>query len=135
MTKRNANRQRVFDSLPGTSAQIAAKLGLGNVTVWRWLCNLVKAEEAFIYRYANVENGGTKEAHYKAGKVPANFKPWKTKNKTDERKSREYRQRKRASGDWEDAKLKNRQKYYLQRSPKIDILTAHFYKGFSNDTP
>lgn len=129
------NRKIVFDALPGTAIMIAEKTGLSKSTAQRWLVDLAKAEEVHIYRYSYSANGGSPFEHYRAGKRKPGFVAYRPKVKPPVRRSKEYRKRLRDSGDYEDVKLKRKQQYYLQRNPNIDILTAHFYGGFSNDTP
>lgn len=124
------NRMRVLCALRSgdkSVAQLKQELHIGNTTAWRWLQELVDANEAHVRAMVNPETGGPKIAIYRAGPKPSNLKVRVQRIKTQSELSREYRKRLRESGEWEDRLAKMRGDYWTGRPIARDPLTAAFF--------
>lgn len=121
-TKR-AYRAVVLKALPGTQADIRARTGLSLGTVSRWVASLCDDGEAHVGDWYRTPKGGpfAEVIFPGAGKTP----PRPAVVGSGER-TRVYRKRMRASGEWEDVKARNRGAYHAARIPKPDPLAALF---------
>jgi hypothetical protein len=128
MAKKRDNRLKVLSALPGSIQEIRASTGLGLVTVWRWINDLVASEEAHLYRFTVHPHGGPLIAIYKAGPAPAGHKPKKPRLTTDLERVHRYRKKaRRPGGIWEDTLAKARAAYWLKKQPRRDPLTAALF--------
>ena len=126
MSKRKY-RDIVLCALPGSSADIRAKTGLGLATVSRWLSDLLNAGEIHLHHKEVSPHGGPLISVFHPGPAPAGFKPKIPKMLTDRERGARYRKKMRQNGDWEDVKAKRRATYHANKKPKRDPLTAAFF--------
>lgn len=126
MSKR-AYREVVLSALPGSSADVRAKTGLGLATVSRWLTDLRNSGEIHLHHKEVSPHGGPLISVFYPGPAPAGFKPKIPKILDDISRTRRYRRKARKSGAWEDIKAKRRAKYHASKKPKRDALTAAFF--------
>lgn len=92
----------VLDAMPGTTAEIAAKSGLGVTTVRRWVSRLLKANEVHVYaehRTIHEHSGGPIVASYDRGPDPGKLRRLKPFTRAES--SARYRKSARADGRWD----------------------------------
>ena len=123
MTRR-AYRERVLACLPATQAEIRDRTGLTLATVSRWIADIQAQDEAHIGGWFVYPHGGPVAAIWHPG--PGETAP-KPKLVTEVERTRAYRKRMRASGDWEDVKARRRAEYAARRpAARRDPLMALF---------
>lgn len=110
--------------MPGTIAAISESTGLAVPTVWRWVQDMAKSGEVHIGGWYCPPGGGPLAGVYHAGPGVTAKMP---RLSTTRERSRKYRRRMRASGDWEDVKARERSKYHAARPVRRDPLTAAFF--------
>lgn len=130
MSKRQKNRIRIEAALalgPRTSPDLAAELGLGAVTVWRWLQVLIEDQMAYVDRKIIPELGGPPTALYRWGRKPDKHKIKPAKILGPIARKRKHRKKLRESGEWEDVLAQQRAKYWAERPVKRDPLSTAFF--------
>ena len=128
------NRHRILAHLQDgdqSVAQVAAALELSNTTAWRWLNALVADGQAYVRATAIAPHGGPALAVYRAGRVNANYQVREQQPKTALQITQAYRERLRASGDWEDTLAKQRAYYWRHKPAVRDPMTAAFFGAAS----
>ena len=111
-------RDVVLDALPGSSADVRAKTGLGLATVSRWLNDLLNAGEIHLHHKTVSPHGGPLISVFYPGPAPAGFKTKMPKMPTASERSAKARAAMRKSGAWEDVKARRRAAYYAKKKPK-----------------
>lgn len=130
MSKHQKNRVRIEAALalgPRTYPGLAAELGLGLTTAWRWLQILVKDQVAYVDRKIIPETGGPPTALYVWGPKPHKHKVKPAKILGPVARKRKHRKNMRESGEWEDVLAKQRAKYWAEKTAKRDPLSAAFF--------
>jgi len=123
------NRLRVADELLDhdlTQAQLVERTGLGAATVSRWLQVLVSEGHVHVCRYKAIPHGGRDAAVYRRGPQPKGVKPKTRRVLTDQERSRTYRRKQRASGEWEHKKALERARWRADH-PVRDALTVALF--------
>lgn len=126
------NHRRIMQALQqgdATAGQLAANLHMGNTTAWRWLQKMVADGDAFVCATELAPHGGPAIAVYRAGKKPSGFVVAAQKVSTPLERTRKYRKKLRATGDWADVLAQQRDYYWRKRQVVRDPLTAALFGG------
>lgn len=123
--KNQAKLDKITQALPGTIAEIAKRVGMGKVTVWRWIQLLVELEQVHVYKTSFAKYGGFEQQHFALGK--GTKPPKKAVPKTPEELDKKRREKERRYKELEKKEFENARQKALTNKPKVDILTAHFF--------
>lgn len=126
MTKKHRARLAVLEALPGTQAQIHAKTGVSQAAISRWLTFLRACSQAHIGGWTVSEKyRGIPMAIYHPG--PGADVVCTIKRMTQRDRDRRSRAVRRLTGEWEDVLLRQRARYWRDKAPRRDPLTAAFF--------
>lgn len=124
---KRAARARILAAMPGTQAEIRAAAAVSQATASRWCTHLLDCAECHIGGWLPNPSptGGPPMAIYHAGpgaNVACPFKPL-----TQRERDRRSRRARRRSGAWEDVKARERARYWADKAPARDPLTAALF--------
>lgn len=124
MKKQHATT-RIMAAMPGTQREISEATDLSLPTISRWIVFLRDNGDCHIGGWKRSPTGGPfmQVLHTGFGAdVLCKLKPV-----TDVKRATKSRRNSIASGAWEDARAKERARYWLSKKPKRCALTAAFF--------
>lgn len=132
MPNYDKNRRRILTALADgdlTRIQLRELLGIGEATISRWITRLLDEDVIHVHRsYMNEARNKIVDV-FRLGSKPPGFKPERPKVLGDLGRSREYRKKMRASGDWADTLARRRADYWRKKAgtaPPKDPLFSLF---------
>lgn len=132
MPNYDKNRRRILDAFADgdlTRIQLRERLGIGEATISRWIRRLLDEKAIYVHRrYMNDARNKIVDV-FRLGPAPSGFVPNQPKVLGYLGRSREYRRKMRASGEWADTLARRRADYWRKKAgtaPPSDPLFSLF---------